>query len=220
MQNHTGYLLVVEDIPDILNLLEATLKFKGYRVVTARNGLEALEMIQKELPSLIVADILMPKMDGFSLVHRLRIDPTTRAVPVIFLSATYVTPEDKAFALSLGATRFIEKPVDLAKFLPVIDRILTQGVTTPAETLDEAAFYEGYRKRLETKLTQKNTQIARDERLLETLPEDERSTFRTSLQQAISEREEIQTLLTQIREWQSRTTPRPKEDATPKESEA
>ena len=220
MQNHTGYLLVVEDIPDILNLLEATLKFKGYRVGTARNGVEALEMIQKELPSLIVADILMPKMDGFSLVHRLRIDPTTRSVPVIFLSATYVTPEDKAFALSLGATRFIEKPVDLAKFLPVIDRILTQGVTTPAETLDEAAFYEGYRKRLETKLTQKNTQIARDERLLETLPEDERSTFRTSLQQAINEREEIQTLLTQIREWQSRTTPRPKEDATPKESEA
>ena len=220
MQNHTGYLLVVEDIPDILNLLEATLKFKGYRVGTARNGVEALEMIQKELPSLIVADILMPKMDGFSLVHRLRIDPTTRSVPVIFLSATYVTPEDKAFALSLGATRFIEKPVDLAKFLPVIDRILTQGVTTPAETLDEAAFYEGYRKRLETKLTQKNTQIARDERLLETLPEDERSTFRTSLQQAISEREEIQILLTQIREWQSRTTPRPKEDAAPKESEA
>lgn len=220
MQNHAGYLLVVEDIPDILNLLEATLKFKGYRVVTARNGLEALEMIQKELPSLIVADILMPKMDGFSLVHRLRIDPATRSVPVIFLSATYVTPEDKAFALSLGATRFIEKPVDLAKFLPVIDRILTQGTSVPAETLDEAAFYEGYRKRLEIKLAQKNTQIARDERLLETLPEDERSTFRTSLQQAINEREEIQTLLTQIREWQSKTTPRPKEDQKPHENQS
>lgn len=220
MENQTGYLLVVEDIPDILNLLEATLKFKGYRVVTARNGVEALELIQKELPSLIVADILMPKMDGFSLVHRLRIDPTTRGIPVIFLSATYVTPEDKAFALSLGATRFIEKPVDLSKFLPVIARILAQGVTTPAETLDEAAFYEGYRKRLEIKLTQKNTQIARDERLLETLPEDERATFRNSLQQAISEREEVQTLLSQIREWQSRTTPRPKEDEKPQESES
>lgn len=220
MENQTGYLLVVEDIPDILNLLEATLKFKGYRVVTARNGVEALEIIQRELPALIVADILMPKMDGFSLVHRLRIDPATRSVPVIFLSATYVTPEDKAFALSLGATRFIEKPVDLAKFLPVIDRILSQGVTTPAETLDEAAFYEGYRKRLETKLTQKNTQIARDERLLETLAEDERPAFRASLQQAISEREEIQTLLFEIREWQSRTTPRPREDGQPKESES
>lgn len=211
MDDQRGYLLVVEDIPDILNLLEATLKFKGYRVVTARNGLEALDIIQKELPALIVADILMPKMDGFSLVHRLRIDPATRGIPVIFLSATYVTPEDKAFALSLGATRFMEKPVDLAKFLPIIDRILTQGMSAVAEPLNEAEFYEGYRKRLEIKLAQKNTQIARDERLLETLSEEERQTFRASLQQAINERVEIQNLLTQIREWQSKTTPRPKE---------
>lgn len=215
MDAKQGYLLVVEDIPDILNLLEATLKFKGYRVVTARNGVEALEIIQKEeYPALIIADILMPKMDGFSLVHRLRIDPATRGIPVIFLSATYVTPEDKAFALSLGATRFIEKPVDLTKFLPVIDRILSQGAAVPAEPLDEAAFYDGYRKRLEIKLAQKNTQIARDERLLETLPEDERQTFRASLQMAINEREEIQNLLSQIREWQSKTTPGPKESNT------
>ena len=102
MDAQKGYLLVVEDIPDILNLLEATLKFKGYRVLTAQNGEEALKIIQKEYPALIVADILMPRMDGFSLVHRLRINPDTRHIPVIFLSATYVAPEDKAFALSIG----------------------------------------------------------------------------------------------------------------------
>jgi len=200
MNTKTGYLLVVEDILDILNLLEATLKFKGYRVATARNGEEALEIIQKERPDLIIADILMPKMDGFSLVHRLRIDPETRPIPVVFLSATYVTPEDKAFALSLGATRFIEKPVDLANFLPVIEKLLEQSEPAPAEPLDERAFYEGYRKRLEIKLTQKTTQIARDERLLETLSEDEKPAFRQSLHQALSEREEIQTLLGHIRE--------------------
>jgi len=195
-----GYLLVVEDIPDILNLMEATLKFKGYRVVTARNGEEALVEIQKEHPALIVADILMPKMDGFSLVHRLRIDPETRHIPVIFLSATYVAPEDKAFAMSLGATRFIEKPVDLPKFLPVVEKILQQGPHTIPTPLDEMAFYDGYRKRLETKLTQKNTQIARDERLLETLGGEEKSAFTKSLQSALAEREEIQNLLLQIRQ--------------------
>ena len=67
-----GYVLVVDDIPDILKLLDATLKFKGYRVVTAHNGQEALEAIQREHPALIIADILMPKMDGFSLLHRIR----------------------------------------------------------------------------------------------------------------------------------------------------
>jgi len=211
MDTQKGYLLVVEDIPDILNLLEATLKFKGYRVVTARNGEEALEKINNEYPALIIADILMPKMDGFSLVHRLRIDPATRGIPVIFLSATYVTPEDKAFALSLGATRFMEKPVDLVKFLPVVERLLAQGAPMDIEPLNEFEFYEGYQKRLETKLTQKNIQIARDERLLDSLSnEDERVAFKKSLQLALNEQEEIQNLLIQIRDRLSRTTPRPK----------
>ena len=122
METKQEYLLVVEDIPDILKLLEATLVFKGYRVVTASNGQEALEVIQKERPAVVITDILMPKMDGFSLVHRLRINPETRDIPVVFLSATYVAPEDKTFALTIGATRFIEKPVALEEFLPEIGR--------------------------------------------------------------------------------------------------
>ena len=210
MSTKTGYLLVVEDIPDILNLLEATLKFKGYRVVTARNGEEALEIIHKDLPDLVIADILMPKMDGFSMVHRLRINPETRRIPVVFLSATYVAPEDKAFALSLGATRFIEKPVDLPTFLPVIEKLLQQGVHTPVEPLNEYAFYEGYRKRLEIKLSQKNIQIARDERLLDSLSEDEKIAMKKSMEQAVNERQEIQALLAQIRDRLD-TTPKPKE---------
>lgn len=200
MENQKGYLLVVEDIPDILNLLEATLKFKGYRVITARNGVEALEVIQNERPSLIVTDILMPKMDGFNLVHRLRINPETRTIPVVFLSATYVAPEDKIFAHSIGVNRFIEKPVDLVAFLPIVERILAQGDNITSPALTEAEFYEGYRKRLEIKLKQKMTQITREEHLLETLNEEERNSIKTSLHLAITEREEIQALLNQIRE--------------------
>ncbi|MBK7319903.1 response regulator [Candidatus Villigracilis affinis] len=126
MDTQQKYLLVVEDIPDILKLLEATLVFKGYRVVTAPNGQEALEIIQKEHPAVIITDILMPKMDGFSLVHRLRINPETRDIPVVFLSATYVAPEDKAFAIAIGATRFLEKPVALEEFLPTVEELLTR----------------------------------------------------------------------------------------------
>jgi CheY-like chemotaxis protein len=200
VDNQPGTLLIVEDIPDILTLLKATLEFKGYRVVTARNGEEALEAVEQERPAIIVTDILMPKMDGFSLVHRLRIDPKTRDIPVIFLSATYVAPEDKAFALTLGVTRFIEKPVNFDEFLPAISDLLIQGDKSAQQPLDETEFYEGYRKRLETKLLHKNTQISRAEHLLETIAEEEKASFQASLRQAHEERKEIQKLLDQIHE--------------------
>ena len=200
MQSEPATLLVVEDIPDILTLLKATLEFKGYRVVTARDGQEALDAIENEHPAVIVTDILMPRMDGFNLVHRLRLNSQTRDIPVIFLSATYVAPEDKAFALSLGVTRFIEKPVNFEEFLPAVSDLLTYNEKSSQVPLDEFDFYDGYRKRLETKLLHKNTQIARAEHLLETISEEEKPSFQTSLRQANEERQEIQKLLDQIHE--------------------
>jgi DNA-binding response OmpR family regulator len=208
MDTQQGYLLVVEDIPDILKLLDATLKFKGYRVVTASNGQEALEAIQRERPAIIITDILMPKMDGFSLVHRLRINPETREIPVIFLTATYVAPEDKAFALTIGVSRFIEKPVNFEEFLPTISEILAKGAPAPFETLNEVEFYDGYRKRLEKKLNQKVAQITRAEHLLKTLSEEEKPSIKASLHQSISERTEIQHLLDQIDEHLEKITKR------------
>jgi DNA-binding response OmpR family regulator len=198
MNMKQGYLLIVEDVPDILRLLEETLKFKGYNAVTARNGQEALDLIQRERPALVITDIMMPKLDGFGLVHRLRINPETRDLPVIFLTATYVALEDKAFALNIGVTRFIEKPVNFERFLETIDQLLTQGVHSAAAPMNEADFYEGYRQRLEKKLNQKITQIARDERLLASLSEEEKPSFRASLQLALNERDELQRLLEEI----------------------
>ena len=198
MTTSQGYLLVVEDNSDILRLLDTTLTFKGYRVITARNGNEALEAIEKEHPTVIITDILMPQMDGFSLVHRLRLNPETRDIPVVFLSATYVTPEDKSFALTLGVIQFVEKPVNFEEFLPVVEKLVKLGATSTQTPLNETEFYTQYRKRLETKLIQKNTQISRAEHLLETLPEEEKPAFMVSLHQSINERQEIQKLLDEI----------------------
>lgn len=200
MNTQKGYLLVAEDNPDILRLLDTTLKFGGYRVVTAYNGQEALEAIARERPALVITDVLMPKLDGFGLVHRLRINPETREIPVIFVTATYVMPEDREFALSIGVTRFIEKPVDIEKFLSIVAELLEKGTPAKLELLDEFSFYNGYRKRLEVKLNQKNAQITRTEHLLETSSEEEKLSLKASLQQAIGEREEIQLLLAQVRE--------------------
>ena len=198
MENQPGPLLVVEDNTDILNLLNTTLSFRGYRVVTARNGNEALDAIEKERPAVIITDILMPQMDGFSLVHRLRLNTDTRDIPIIFLSATYVTPEDQSFAMTLGVIQFVEKPVNFEEFLPALDKLVSMDFKSTQMPLEETQFYNEYRKRLETKLIQKNTQITRAERLLDTLPEDEKQAFQISLHQSINERHEIQQLLNEI----------------------
>jgi hypothetical protein len=111
-----------------------------------------------------------------------------------------VAQEDKDFARAIGVTRFIEKPVDWDEFLPIISEILTKGIPVTPTSLNEYGFYDGYRKRLETKLNQKLTQIARDEHLMKTLSEAEKPTFAASLQQAIKERDELQAVLAQVRE--------------------
>jgi CheY-like chemotaxis protein len=193
-----GPILVVEDVPNILDLLAVTLRFKGYPVVTATNGQEALEKIEQERPALVITDILMPKMDGFALVQNLRTNPKTKNIPLIFLSATYVTPEDKEFALSLGAVKFLEKPVDTEDFFLTIAEVLTQGPEPIPPPLTEEEFYLGYRERLESKLKHKNTQIARTERLLRTLPEEQKPAFEALLAEACSHREEIQRELDEL----------------------
>src|SRR5512141_2303381 len=200
-------LLIVEDIPGILELLELTLRFKGYEVMTAQNGQDALEMIQNKRPALIITDILMPRMDGFTLVHRLRSEQDTRDIPVIFLSATYVSPEDKAFATTLGASRFIEKPIDMENFLRAISELLKQPTIPAPPPLQQAEFLEKYQVRLETKLEQKNVQIARAERLLQTVPPNERPGFEASLKQALAERQSIDAELQRVQQILQRRSP-------------
>jgi CheY-like chemotaxis protein len=191
MNTSQGPILVVEDMPQIRGLLEVTLRFEGHPVESASNGEEALEKIKEQHPALIISDILMPKMDGFAMVYHLRKNPETRDIPVIFLSATYVTKEDKDFALSLGASHFLEKPIDTGDFLLTIGEVLAEGSGPLPNPLEEPDFYDGYRSRLENKLRQKNQQIERTKRLLETLPATQRPAFETLLEESLEHRSQI-----------------------------
>jgi CheY-like chemotaxis protein len=193
-----GPILVVEDIDNVRELLEVALRFKGYPVVTAEDGNDALVKINQQHPAMVVTDILMPHMDGFSLAHTLRKDQRTSAIPIIFISATYITPEDKRFALSLGGIRFIEKPIDTEDFLLTVAEILTSAPSEPPRPLRDEEFYSGYRDRLESKLRYKNTQIARTERLLKSLPKEQQPAFEQLLTQSMQDRDEIQTELDQL----------------------
>jgi CheY-like chemotaxis protein len=208
MNTASGYLLLVEDDPDILKLLDTTLTFSGYRVVTARNGREGLEAIHKERPEVVITDIMMPKLDGFGLVHRLRLNPVTRDIPVVFITATYVAPEDREFAYDVGATHFIQKPLNLDEFLGTIAELLEKGLPVTIEALDEFKFYDGYRTRLEAKLEQLNKQIARDKLLLGDQTDAGTEALKTSYHKSVAERDDITLLLGQIRE-QLKKYPKP-----------
>lgn len=198
MSDASDLVLVVEDIPAILELLEVTLRFKGYRVITARNGEEALTWIARELPRLIITDILMPRMDGYALAFNLRTRSETSHIPIVFLSATFVTPEDKDFALSLGAVRFLEKPVDTEEFLLTVAEVLTDDQVASGSPLNKWQFLKGYRRRLEVKLHHKDMQIYRTRRLLSDLPQAQKQAYLDLLAEVQAQRDQIQAELNEI----------------------
>jgi len=102
-------IILADDNNDNLYLLEQLLAGHDMEVTTARNGAEALQKAVAAPPDLIITDILMPVMDGFSLCREWMSDEKLRHIPLIFYTATYTEPQDEAFALSLGAKRFIIK---------------------------------------------------------------------------------------------------------------
>lgn len=112
-------ILAVDDEPRIINFLTSKLRASGYQVITASNGLEALEQAQAQQPDLIVLDVVMPKMDGFETLKELR---TFSAVPVIFLSARG-TDIDRIKGLGLGADDYLPKPFSPDELVARIDAI-------------------------------------------------------------------------------------------------
>ncbi len=85
------YVLAVDDEPNIRRLVEVNLQRAGYRVATAEDGEHALERLREERPDLMVVDVMMPRMDGFELLRRLKQDPDTAEIPVIMLTARGAT---------------------------------------------------------------------------------------------------------------------------------
>lgn len=191
MTVRTGPILVVEDIAHVRELIAVQLRLRGYTVVTARDGQEALELIAQDKPAIVISDILMPRVDGFALAHKIRSDPQTAGIPLLLLSATYVSAEDERFALGVGAIRFLPKPVEGDDLLVAVADALT-GQTPSGPPMSEREFYINYRQRLKTKLQQKAQQIARTQQQLDSAAEPQRETYRHLLAEAQEQYDEIQ----------------------------
>ncbi len=119
-----GNILVVDDIPDNLRVLSAALTGRGYQVRCAKNGTMALLTAKKEPPHLILLDIKMPDMDGYEVCEKLKADPQTCDIPVIFLSA-FDDVFDKVKAFSVGGVDYITKPFQIEEVVVRIDHQLT-----------------------------------------------------------------------------------------------
>ncbi len=164
-------ILVVDDNPQNLYLLQVLLSASGYEVLQAANGADALTLARDNPPDLIISDILMPVMDGFALCRAWKQDAQLKGVPFIFYTATYTDPQDEDFALSLGAERFIIKPAEPAKFLALLQDVLAnhkaerlQAQQTPVE---DATYYKAYNAALIRKLEDKVFQLEAANRALE-----------------------------------------------------
>ncbi len=122
-------ILVVDDEDDILNFLELVLREKGYEVLTAGGGQEALTQAQMAKPDLVLLDIMMPQMDGWEVLKLLRVDEETASVPVAMLSAR-TDAQDRVQGLQEGAVDYIFKPFSLQDLLKKIESIFGHAETS------------------------------------------------------------------------------------------
>ena len=117
MTEYHPIILVVDDTEDNLDLLEFALKRKPVKMLRASSGMACLSIAKETKPDLILLDIQMPEMDGFETLKRLRANPETSKIPVIFLTAQKKDPESIAKGLAMGADQYLTKPIDTEELL-------------------------------------------------------------------------------------------------------
>ncbi len=119
--------LIVEDEVSIVELLCDLFADAGYRVVTARDGREALERLAAERPALVLSDIMMPRLDGIGLCHQMQADPAYHAIPLVFMSAApRARPID-----GCRYAAFVAKPFDVDQVLDTVARVLANPRVVP-----------------------------------------------------------------------------------------
>lgn len=119
-------LLLIDDDPNLILLVKDYLEFRGYEVVTAGNGREALEVLEQEIPDMIICDVMMPEMDGFAFVQHVREDPRTSWIPVLFLSAKGQS-QDRVKGLNTGADVYMVKPFEPEELVAQVESSLKQS---------------------------------------------------------------------------------------------
>lgn len=174
-------ILVVDDHQEGRELLEKMLKAKGYDVVSAENGADALKKLQAEPCDLIISDILMPIMDGYQFCREVKGDDNFKNIPFVFYTAAYTERKDKELALSLGVDKFIPKPIAHHEFLNIIQGLIndvSKGTLKPKKITfgdkehDLLRYSERLVEKYERKMLALEQEIRERKRAEETLRRD------------------------------------------------
>jgi DNA-binding response OmpR family regulator len=118
-------ILVADDDPVIVRLLQVNFRLEGYEVDTAAHGEEAVTKASDLKPALILLDVMMPGLDGWEVCRRLKEDPATKDIPIIFLSAR-AQEEDRRRGIELGVLDYVTKPFDPGELVALVDRALSR----------------------------------------------------------------------------------------------
>ncbi len=156
--------LIVDDNEQNLYLLQTMLKGRGYDVLTAANGVEALEQARRDPPDVVISDILMPVMDGFTLCREWKKDKRLQQIPFVFSTATYTDHRDEELALRLGAARFIVMPQEPEAFAALLKQVIEEPKACPSlapaqVAPEETDYYQLYSEVLIRKLEDKLLQL-------------------------------------------------------------
>jgi signal transduction histidine kinase len=164
--------LIVDDKEENLYYLQALLSGHGCAVETARHGAEALVKARQRPPELVISDLLMPVMDGYTLLRHWKADQRLKAIPFIVYTATYTEPADERLAMDLGADAFILKPTEpedfLARFREVQAKAAAAVAAMPRTQVgDEKVLLKSYSETLIRKLEEKTLQLEETNRALQ-----------------------------------------------------
>jgi CheY-like chemotaxis protein len=130
-------IMVVDDNPDLVDIIRLTIESNGFNVRSANSGIELFAALEKEKPDLILLDVMMPDMDGFEVLTRLKSDPGTGSIPVILLTAK-VQYEDVLGGYKLGADYYMTKPYTGPQLLTGINRLLEMPDAPPSSPIASA----------------------------------------------------------------------------------
>ena len=123
MANAIKRILICDDDPVILRLLQVNLELEGYEVLTANHGEEAYETAIREVPDLVILDIMMPRLDGYQTCEKLKAEDKTKSIPVVFLSAK-AQQSDIEKGKSYGVAEYLTKPFDPNDLIDVVERLV------------------------------------------------------------------------------------------------
>jgi two-component system, cell cycle sensor histidine kinase and response regulator CckA len=153
-------LLIVDDHPTNLKLLRAQLEAEGHAVFEAHDGVDALALLERQRVDAVISDILMPRMDGYSLCYEIRKHARLHDLPIIIYSSTYTSPGDQKLALDMGADKYLTRPVSVETLVAALHEVGAQPHAAPRpDARREVEVLKEYNERLVSKLKEKNTEL-------------------------------------------------------------